>query len=49
MTDLELEQLIEKAGRDKVFALVRENGWSGPMVPRMVWIVAAQQVLKETA
>lgn len=36
--DEELEKAISEAGRDKVFALARANGWDGYMaVPKGYW------------
>ena len=38
MTDAELEAAIDRAGRDRVFALVQAAGWPpGVLVPKFVW------------
>ena len=38
MFDAELEAAIDRAGRDRVFAIVRASGWtSGDYVPTFVW------------
>lgn len=41
--DQELEKAIDDAGRDRVFDLMRANGWSGPL-PKWMWWEAVRMV-----
>jgi hypothetical protein len=43
MTDDALEAAIDRAGRDKVFALIRSYGWQGPL-PKWMWWEAVRMV-----
>lgn len=48
MSDQELEALIDKAGRDRVFALAQANGWvRGSIPPRFVWIQICNGILRQ--
>ncbi len=44
MVDQELESLIDRAGRDKVFDRARALGWNGN-APKWVWSQIAHEVL----
>lgn len=45
MVDAELESLIDRAGRDEVFARASELGWVGGTPPKWVWREIANEVL----
>lgn len=46
--DAELEALIDRAGREKVFAHMHANGWTGTMAPpKWVWEMACAAVRDE--
>lgn len=48
MIDQELEKAIDEAGREKVFAIAKANGWDGSMsVPKGFWWDFCRQA-KET-
>lgn len=43
--DADLEALIDKAGRDKVFAVAKVEGWEGMNPPKWVWAKIAADLL----
>lgn len=46
-TNAPLENAISRAGRDKVFAVVRAAGWSfGDSIPEFVWWEAVRMIEK---
>jgi len=48
MIDIELEKQIDRAGRDKVFAIMRQNGWYGnDAPPKIAWHMAIEKALQE--
>lgn len=50
MSDSELEQLIDRAGRDKVFAYAQAAGWSiANSPPKWVWAQIAGEIIRENA
>lgn len=45
MIDAQLETAIDNVGRDKVFALVKANGWKfGDAIPKFVWYEAVRML-----
>ena len=45
--DALVDEMLERAGRDEVFALVRANGWSpADAPPHWVWLEACAEVMK---
>lgn len=50
MIDKDLERAIDMAGRDRVFAVARENGWQqGSSPPKWVWRqIIGQLALKDS-
>lgn len=42
--DVELEAAIDRAGRDRVFALARMNGWRDLAPPKWVWWQIVRQI-----
>lgn len=48
--DTDLEQQIDAAGRERVFAIVRAAGWSAvDSVPKFVWYEAVRMCRQRTA
>lgn len=45
LTPAHIEALLDKAGRDRVFALARANGWNGSNPPLWVWQQLALEVI----
>ena len=47
MSDVELERLIDRAGRADVFAYARAAGWTlSNTPPQWVWVQIANEVLR---
>ena len=44
--DEQLESAIDAAGRNRVFALMKEMGWGPGGAPKWAWYEAAQIVIK---
>lgn len=44
--DANIEALIDRAGRDRVFAAMRSVGWGAGGAPKWVWQAAACEVIR---
>jgi len=44
-----IERLIDRAGRDRVFARAKAAGWTGYGAPEFVWRMIAVQLILERA
>ena len=45
LTPADVEHLIDRAGRERVFAKAREQGWGGHNPPLWVWAQICQEIL----
>lgn len=45
----ELEALIDRAGRERVFARASANGWTAAGAPEFVWRMIAVELILEQA
>ena len=48
-SDKQIEDLIESAGRDKVFSRARSLGWVNELPPKWVWVQIALELKREEA
>lgn len=47
MSDKDLEQMIDLAGRNEVFARARANGWGYVPPPKWIWRQICIDILRE--